>query len=122
MRLIDAEALRERIIELKLLARDRVINTNTNSPCYARYAAQLGEREDLIIKIDAAPTIDAEPVVHGRWEVMLDYPGNDGVFVCSNCKEAWILNGGTPAQNNMNYCPRCGAKIDEKDGDDNASK
>lgn len=50
---------------------------------------------------DAAPTVDAAPVVHGRWI-------KDGdVVVCSNCGEehAWEEYRAT-------YCEDCGAKMD----------
>lgn len=30
---------------------------------------------------------------------------------CSNCREWWTLNDGTPKENRMNYCPHCGYEI-----------
>ena len=34
-----------------------------------------------------------------------------------SCGVAWSLSEGTPADNGMNYCPRCGAKLEQaKDG------
>lgn len=27
---------------------------------------------------------------------------------------AWVLWEGTPAENGMNYCPRCGAKLEQE--------
>lgn len=35
------------------------------------------------------------------------------VYECSNCKECWYLEDGTPEDNSYNYCPKCGAKIIE---------
>lgn len=35
------------------------------------------------------------------------------VYECSNCKEEWVLESGTPEENLYNYCPNCGAKIIE---------
>jgi NAD-dependent SIR2 family protein deacetylase len=32
---------------------------------------------------------------------------------CSNCREWWIINDGTPYENRMEYCPCCGSKIIE---------
>lgn len=54
------------------------------------------------------PTVDAEPVRHGRWEVV------DGAeprrYGCSVCKKlSWTED---------NYCPNCGAKMDEVGEDD----
>lgn len=30
---------------------------------------------------------------------------------CSKCDALWILNDGTPQENDMNFCPQCGGKI-----------
>lgn len=32
---------------------------------------------------------------------------------CSNCREWWTLIAGLPIDNNMKYCPQCGAEIIE---------
>jgi Zn finger protein HypA/HybF involved in hydrogenase expression len=32
---------------------------------------------------------------------------------CSDCREWWTLNSGSPKDNYMNYCPHCGGKITE---------
>lgn len=63
-------------------------------------------------RIDA-PTIDAEPVKHGKWEEISEYNGwGDTHYRCSACGEEWNLESGTPAENNMNFCSNCGAKMD----------
>jgi rubrerythrin len=36
---------------------------------------------------------------------------NTNTWECSVCREWWWLLEGTPKNNNMNYCPICGAKI-----------
>lgn len=51
--------------------------------------------------IDNSPTIEAEPVRHGHWDwyINLKHPK------CSSCKkESKVVS---------NYCPACGAKMDE---------
>ena len=57
--------------------------------------------------IDEAPTIDAEPVKHGKW---IGYAGTIG-NECSVCGK-WIdvLQGTVE----MNYCPNCGARMDRE--------
>ena len=55
--------------------------------------------------------VDAVPVKHGTWTMEEGYDG-DELWVCSVCGETWFLEAGTPDENNMNYCPRCGAKMD----------
>lgn len=43
----------------------------------------------------------------GQWEDF-DY---DNSYRCTSCGEIWTLNDGTPEENNMNYCPNCGADM-----------
>lgn len=52
-----------------------------------------------------APTVDAKPVVHGRWVNDCDCPH------CSAClgKAAWFFRYG---YYEPKYCPKCGAKMD----------
>ena len=47
-------------------------------------------------------------VKHGHW--IPDY--GDDSWECSCCKCLWTTIGGTPKDNNMAYCPECGAKMD----------
>ena len=53
-------------------------------------------------------TIDAVEVVHGRWEqsksMVLSYK-------CSKCK-GWVTKHSVN-ESDFNYCPNCGAKMDE---------
>lgn len=30
---------------------------------------------------------------------------------CSNCHDEWLFYEGTPEENNLKYCPHCGAKV-----------
>ena len=60
------------------------------------------------------PAADVAPVVHGHWIEQED--GNlDTYYTCSSCKEDFDLIAGTPCENLYNYCPSCGAKMDEKE-------
>ena len=65
---------------------------------------------DLREHMDAQPTIEAEPVKHGRWIYDDEaYPGGNpyGHYVCDQCGEY--------VPHKTNYCPNCGAKMDEVD-------
>lgn len=59
--------------------------------------------------VEAAPTIDAEPVRHGHWE------GD----TCTSCNLPWNYNMTQDADDwgyfspMPDYCPNCGAKMDE---------
>ncbi len=57
------------------------------------------------------PTVDAIPVKHGKW---IENKGFDGdcYYTCSVCHCDWTTIDGTPTENNMRYCPECGAKMD----------
>lgn len=54
----------------------------------------------FIEDIQKQPTVDAEPVRHGKW---IPWKYHDG-FRCEICKE--------PVYNKYKYCPNCGAKMD----------
>lgn len=70
-------------------------------------------RMDLLHNdLNAIPAVDAAPVVHGRWMTCEDGWG-DLHYQCSKCGCEWFLEDGSPADNDMNYCPHCGAKMDE---------
>lgn len=65
-----------------------------------------------VIGAEEEITPDAEPIRHGRWI-------NDGIdkWKCSLCQKGniyafkWSVDGGYELQDN--YCPNCGAKMDE---------
>lgn len=62
----------------------------------------------FITMLSKAPTIEAEPVRHGRWEDTM----------CSNCLKVALLEelvgdvGRIAVYAYSNYCPNCGAKMD----------
>ena len=55
--------------------------------------------------IDNAPTIDAEPVRHGRWQKTVDC-----WMECSACGDEW--NGNVVPIEDFHCCPNCGCKMD----------
>lgn len=60
--------------------------------------------------LDNVPTIDAAPVVHGRWERFEEISGSIGVS-CSACRWKDYTHGKYKG-NLFHYCPSCGAKMD----------
>lgn len=38
-------------------------------------------------------------------------PYDGSFFECSRCGERWELICGSPADNNLGFCPRCGAEV-----------
>ena len=62
-------------------------------------------------EVDAIPAADVRPVVHAYWKTV-DFGDGDLFYECSHCGEGWTLIDGTPKENNMEYCNRCGAQMD----------
>ena len=40
-----------------------------------------------------------------------EYGAEEGLWYCSNCHDEWLFYEGTPEDNNLKYCPHCGAKV-----------
>ena len=97
MRLIDADALIED-------------TKNFSESYWVNWTSQ-----KVMAWIDNAPTIEAEPVRHGRWIM------RGGYFRCSECdaKALWERKGGTGGwssefeQAKTKVCPNCFAKMDK---------
>lgn len=70
--------------------------------------------EMILQKIENAPTIDAVPVVHGKW-LWYEDCSNSGLY-CSACHKL-IHKVMTPKKKLSNYCPNCGAKMDGRKDD-----
>lgn len=89
MRLIDADAMRDGWLE-----------NGENEYIYDTNA--------MLDSIDAQPTIDAVPVVHGRWEKSEHLYG---YVVCSVCHDCYVW-GEWIDKKKWGHCPNCGAKMD----------
>ena len=59
------------------------------------------------------PTIDALPVVHGKWE-RTDITTEDGwaLYRCTSCNWHTTYYYSFSASPTYNFCPNCGAKMD----------
>ena len=132
---IDKSALYEEISQLEELARDRYLETPSNSPCSSRYMAQLNERTSFKHIIADFHSADVAPVRHGRWIIKHKHRGGFHRYTgiddmgeqhtitvderieyddryCSEC-------GKQSADNFLTYCPNCGARMD---GDSDAKE
>lgn len=69
------------------------------------------EWEEIEEAIDAAPTADVAPVVHGRW---------NATETCSLCGEKSTEGLDATTWNYWlpNYCPHCGARMDGDEVDE----
>lgn len=130
MRLIDADALYERLRDDEDLARKRVIVTPNSfpngmlNPAAVRYMAQLSERTRIKEIVYDAPTIEPERK-KGRWiedaetfykavnekggGVNEDTPYFVDDIACSECLALFsVIDNCTET---FNFCPACGADM-----------
>lgn len=74
-----------------------------------------GEAREILNSIQTLPSIDAEPIKHGRW-IDMQYPLAGHTFIsCSECGEKLDIDGSYKSI--INYCPNCGAKMDGKESE-----
>lgn len=74
----------------------------------------------IVLDIKNAPTIKAEPVKRGKWDYRYDKEYEGYVPCCSICectdaisRSDYEYRGGKIRDNNSNYCPNCGAKMED---------
>jgi len=104
MRLIDSDDLLKRFESLELMSGE-----------YAESFTNMAGNRSMEIKcakdyIDNAKTIDAVPVVHAHW---IDQ--KHGTYKCSSCGQFLDFGGVNAGRGDANYCPNCGAKMDEEE-------
>ena len=126
-RLIDADATRKNILNLKMSQITRIKTLE-------RFMMMEWCRAEMLQIIDHAPTIDAEPVRHGRWEWYEDWGPYtrfespelfDAYWICSACGTDLLqyLKSHFPdipsytecseeVPPTLERCPSCGAKMD----------
>ena len=100
-------------MENDLISRAAAIEA-LSTPCDKRYRHGVWETclDNIETAIRNIPTVDAAPVVHGRWEEKrwtTDYDWgvmNHRAIVCSACDKEIYAGEKTP------YCQNCGAKMD----------
>lgn len=85
-----------------LISREVLKNWIKSYPVHERKATL------IVTLIEAAPAVDAVPVVHSYWEPYgRNSNGTVGRWRCMNCKRTSLESG--------NFCPNCGAKMDKEE-------
>ena len=111
VRLIDANAFAE------ALENADADVCETYHDCYCDWGFSRKVIEGIV---DSIPTVDAVPVVHGRWECTYDEATGETDVTCSRCKSTRTINGcyvttkGESCYFEDNYCPNCGADMRER--------
>lgn len=67
---------------------------------------------DTAIEALKQPTIEAEPVRHGRWKK------KNGEIYCTNCKKSRWSESFELMLRGFDFCPKCGARMDATDTND----
>ena len=95
MRMVEADFIKKRIEEFK----------HSLCVCFPIRKEAVEVIEHLCI--DKEPTMEAVPVVHGKWVI-------DGEFIdCSVCKrEKWSRVPYEDLVKRFRFCPNCGVKMD----------
>ena len=90
------------------------------------YLEKEAEREDVkysfiglgvqatINEIKKFPLEDVAPVIHAHWEYRYDTGIYQTEFLCSRCKGLIETYSCTVDEVEYEYCPHCGAKMDEE--------
>lgn len=100
----------------------KIVDADLLALTYMKEALNKGvEKLEFLTPEDVARTIlnvansceEVAPVIHSHWKEYEDYSG--AVYPeCAHCGLVWWLDEGTAEDNEMYYCPKCGAIMDEE--------
>lgn len=94
MRLIDADKLRKDVLDLP--------------NCYNGFSDTY-DKAMIVDLVDEQPTVEAEPTRHGHW-IFNPKDAIEMMFTLPKCSQC-----GAESSDAGNYCPNCGAKMDEEE-------
>ncbi len=83
----------------------RLIDADKAKTIICKHENRAGKQHDMIYAIECLPTIEAEPVRHGRW---IDHPDPLCFRHWYECSECYCV----VIRGKINFCPNCGAKMD----------
>lgn len=91
-----------------MVLRQNKMETRLCTECPLFFMAVTVDDDGFVTYYDVKRLIELvdRPICHNAAEQC-----DGGLFECSNCGETWELTCGSPADNHLNFCPRCGAKV-----------
>ena len=90
------------------IEREKAYEAVLFAPCGSGY------QYEATCAIDLMPAADVAPVVHGKW-LKPEYEYHVGICSLCGCVPLKPAFRSTP----YNYCPNCGAKMNEEEHDNN---
>ena len=124
LKLIDANSLCAKIVQSIHDAEEWINEAKEQQDTHGLRCATEAKTSLLamLARIHDEPTIEAEPVKHGRWKItedVLSYEGRFDFIGCSKCGKGFLddlcQNNGADfvsVKNDFLFCPFCGAKMD----------
>lgn len=74
--------------------------------------AKTGDMREMLDEIECLDSEDVEKVVHAYWIHHKSFLWGH-IVTCSRCGNSLSMNGVNGGRGDANYCPNCGAKMDE---------
>ena len=90
----------------------RLIDVDAFKAHWNKEYRMLHPKDIFIVALSNFPTIEAEPVRHGRWEFEKDLEDFRDVK-CTACGGTLLTEWSTELSE-YRYCPNCGAKMDKE--------
>lgn len=82
---------------------------------WRKWSTVLAERLAFKYDVAAAPAVNAKPVVRGEWICVDD---DKNIWQCTHCGEEFIIEAGTPSDNEWWFCAHCGADMRREANDE----
>lgn len=125
MKIANADKLKqhfENVVDVKLFTPAQIITIIDTFSAEIKegevYSFQLSEDKNILIH-NHTEELKLREILRKKAE-WKEQSGVDGdvYYECSFCGEPWFLEAGTPPENNMNFCPKCGARMMFFEGDE----